>query len=238
MIRILWRSASCLAVLKPAGLATQAPRPHDSLETRLRVQISREPSGGQPLYVALPHRLDRAVSGVMLVALSKRTAGLLSQQFETRKVSKIYLAWVEGQVASQQAPWVDRLRKLPDQAKAEVVVQGTTQRDPLLSHADMPAGREAITEASVVRRQGEESLLELRPLTGRMHQLRIQSAHRGHPIIGDTLYGSSKSWPGDGETTCGDTIALHAWKIQFRDPRDGKAVTVEAPPCWAAERMP
>src|SRR5690606_36958487 len=92
MIQILWRSPQCPVGFKPAGLATQAPAPHASLDHHLRGAL--DPSDGAAgAYLALPHRLDRAVSGVILVARSKRAAGLLGQQFQSRKIAKTYLAW-------------------------------------------------------------------------------------------------------------------------------------------------
>jgi len=234
MIPILWQSPHCLVVFKPAGLATQAPAPYDSLERRLRAEL--EPSDGAAAdYLALPHRLDRAVSGVILVARTKRAAGLLGQQFQSRKVTKTYLAWVHGQPHAEPQRWVDRLRKLPGQPRTEVVTG---------NHPDDPsAGQEAITAMRVLRQQADSALLELQPLTGRMHQLRVQCAHRGYPILGDTLYGSTQSWasePATVETPIqgAEAIALHAWKLRFYDPRNGQAVTVEAPPAWPPKRLP
>lgn len=234
MIPILWQSPHCLVVFKPAGLATQAPAPHDSLERRLRSEL--EPcAGAAGDYLALPHRLDRAVSGVILVARSKRAARLLGQQFQSRKVAKTYLAWVQGQPGIEPQPWVDRLRKLPGQPQTEVV----TSSDP----DEPPAGQEAITAVRVLRQQADSGLLELQPLTGRMHQLRVQCAHRGYPILGDTLYGSTASWSGapaahEPSLSGAETIALHAWQLRFYDPRNGQAVTVAAPPAWPSERLP
>ncbi len=232
MIRILWRSPQCLVVFKPAGLATQAPAPHDSLESRLRSEL--DPSDGAAgAYLALPHRLDRAVSGVILVARSKRAAGLLGQQFQSRKIAKMYLAWVQGNSINDYQQWVDRLRKIPEQPRAEVV----------MGPDDSSAGQEAITEMRVMRRQPDRALLQLQPLTGRMHQLRVQCAHRGYPILGDRLYGSTELWPGNTDANAtqvsgAEAIALHAWKIRFHDPRNGQTVSVEAPPCWPPERLP
>jgi 23S rRNA-/tRNA-specific pseudouridylate synthase len=248
MIQVLSRSTDWMAVLKPAGLPTQAPAPHQSVETILREQLQREVGRSELPYIAFPHRLDRAVSGVVLVALSKRAAGLLGQQFETRKITKVYLAWVEGQAGGDPSRWVDQLRKLPDEAKAEIVcAQSGHQESSIGPGPDKTAGlQQAITDVSVIMRRSDSSLLELRPLTGRMHQLRVQCAHRRHPIVGDALYGSSQPWTAIAATmdrafasdaASVQQIALHAWKIRFHDPRHGKAVTVEAPPCWPAERM-
>lgn len=249
MIRVLWQSDHCLVVFKPAGLPTQAPAAYESLESRLRDQrAAATGDDGKPPYLALPHRLDRAVSGVILVALTKRAARLLGQQFQSRKIAKTYLAWVQGQVADETATWSDRLVKVPEQARVEVVpppVGETPTAPPGLANsataADAPAladPRAALTTMRVLRRQGNATLLELRPLTGRMHQLRVQAAHRGHPILGDSLYGSTAPW--GCEATAGEsaTIALHAWQVGFHDPRSGRWVSAEAPPDWPAEHLP
>lgn len=234
MIPILWQSPHCLVVFKPAGLATQAPAPHDSLERRLRAEL--EPSDGAAGdYLALPHRLDRAVSGVILVARTKRAARLLGQQFQSRKVTKTYLAWVHGQPHAEPQRWVDWLRKLPGQPRTEVVAPSVPD--------DPSSGQEAITEVRMLRQQADSALLELQPLTGRMHQLRVQCAHRGHPILGDSLYGSSETWAAAADRpethiSGAETIALHAWKLSFYDPRNGQAVSVEAPPAWPTPRLP
>lgn len=258
MIQIVWRSTHCMAVIKPAGLPTQAPAPHESLETIVREQLAGEAQAAEAPYVALPHRLDRAVSGIVLVALSKRAAGLLGQQFETRKVAKSYLAWVQGQVGGGQMRWIDQLRKLSGEAKSEIVPAELLQREPseaAPNGAAEPHSQQAVTEVCVLQHCGEESLLELKPLTGRMHQLRVQCAQRGHPILGDTLYHSLHPWPAATHARPADVekadhqqlgtvaagrqhIALHAWKISFRDPRSGEAVNLEALPCWPESRMP
>jgi 23S rRNA-/tRNA-specific pseudouridylate synthase len=232
VIPILWRSQECLVALKPCGLPTQAPAALDSLEQRLRAQLAAESGSAEKLYLALPHRLDRSVSGVILAALTKRAASLLGQQFETRKISKCYLAWVGGRVDDAAARWTDWLAKLPDRAKAEIVTQSG------IADRSGQEVQEAITDVRVLSQQAERSLLELSPITGRMHQLRLQAAHRGHPILGDTLYGSSQAWPADSQPVGGEAIALHACKLQFYDPKSGKAVSVAADPHWPAEVMP
>ncbi len=91
-IDILWDGEIAIAVNKPAGLSTQAPEGADSLESILRKQLADRSE-----YVAFPHRLDRPVGGVILVALRKRAARLLNEQFAARKVCKEYRAVVSGQ---------------------------------------------------------------------------------------------------------------------------------------------
>src|SRR5438874_6870420 len=121
------------------------------------------------VYLGVPHRLDRPVSGVVLFAKSSKAAARLAEQFRERQVTKVYRAVVEGTVTPDEGIWVDWLRKLPDLARAEIVSE----------EAD---ARRAETRYQVVLSSSGSTLLELVPHTGRMHQLRIQSASRGWPI--------------------------------------------------------
>jgi len=213
MIEVVWNGEACMVVNKPAGLATQAPPPHESLETRLREQVTTRSN-----YFALPHRLDRPVSGLILVALTKKAARLLGEQFEARRVTKRYRALVEGNVVDDVQHWSDHLRKVDDEARAEVVPPEQVANTPDAKHAEL--------SMSVVTRFDDQTLIELNPVTGRMHQLRVQSASRGHAIIGDVQYGSTRSISKI-EDGC---IALHAWSLEFNDPTTGRRISVTSPP--------
>lgn len=219
---VLLQSGGVLALDKPAGLATQAPPGIDSVEAWVR----RHVAGGAGAYVGVPHRLDRAVSGVLLMALTPRAARQLSRQFERREVGKSYLAIVAAAVAPVAGTWHDLVEKVPDEPRAR------------LAAAESPTAREAVTEVHVVAplAGGGRWLLELRPRTGRMHQLRLQAATRGMPIVGDPAYGGA-GWGQDDVDPRRAAIALHAWRIAYRDPADGRDVRVEAPPpmTWPAE---
>ncbi len=212
MILVIWKCESAAVVLKPAGLSTQAPAPHESLETQLRAQFANETS-----YIAFPHRLDRPVGGLILVAFTKRAARLLGEQFEAQRVSKSYVALVDGSVAEEAATWTDYLQKVEDEARVIVVSQeeasGNTQ------------SKLAILEMRVLEKLGERTLIELRPKTGRMHQIRVQLASRGYPIIGDTLYGGQSN----NNDLAEGTIALHAATLEFNDPINARRIKVESP---------
>lgn len=227
--KLLERSG-VVAIAKPSGLATQAPPGLPSVEAWLRGLL---PAGA---YLGVPHRLDRAVSGVVLMATTPRAARQLSRQFERRQIAKTYVAILAAAaakkpVAGEIVEWRDRIAKRPDVAEARVV------------GADDPAGREAVT---IARTLGEVALgqwlVELAPVTGRMHQLRVQAAVRGLPVFGDTLYGGPALEGGPTLEPIGpaDTrqqpIALHALSIRFRDPdADGEVVVTAAlPPHWPA----
>jgi 23S rRNA-/tRNA-specific pseudouridylate synthase len=215
-IEIIWDSASVAVVLKPAGLATQSPSPHDSLENRLRAQFADRSS-----YIAFPHRLDRPVSGLILVAFTKKAARLLGEQFEARRVTKAYLALVQGAVAIDKEHWSDHLRKRESEAHVDVVAFDKVSSSPEVKLAEL--------DMTVLRRWEDRTLVELTPITGRMHQLRVQTASRGHAIVGDAQYGSQCSDP----QIAPGTIALHAWKLDFHDPANGRRMRVEAPaPDW------
>ena len=233
---LLFDAAGVLALAKPAGLATQAPPGIESVEAWVRQRLH----GGSPRgYVGVPHRLDRAVSGVLLMAATPRAARKLSRQFEQRLIRKTYVAIVErrlnppaGLADGASEAWRDFLEKVPDEPRSR------------LAGADQPAAREALTRARAVAplkiADRRRLLLELEPLTGRMHQLRLQAASRGLPIVGDRLYDPEadcewwREGAEGGEAPAGAVlreppIALHAWRICYADPDTGQEVTAAAP---------
>ncbi|NDC63923.1 MAG: RluA family pseudouridine synthase [Planctomycetia bacterium] len=240
--RVLHESSGVIALWKPPGLPTQAPAGIDSVESWLRRRLT---DGGRGVdtaaYVGVPHRLDRAVSGVILMATTPRAARKLSRQFERRQVRKAYAAIVAcgagsaGHVADLEraagtgdwVEWRDLVEKVPDEPRARIVV------------AAAGAAREAVTAVRLLRRppappaEGDRLFLELAPLTGRMHQLRLQAASRGLPVAGDELYGAAAARLDAGRALADDPrsrpIALHAWRIAFADPDTGREATVEAP---------
>lgn len=230
-VLVLHEANGVVAVWKPAGLATQAVVGIDSMETRVRQMLDER---GEGAYLGIPHRLDRCVSGVMLFATTRRAARKLSRQFERREIHKRYLALVEppgsGMLPKAGDVWVDLLAKVADEPRAWVT-----------SPAD-PAAKEARTEVAAVGRQESALALELEPLTGRMHQLRIQAACRGMPILGDRLYGSTRQLEGRSHSAGvrQEEIALAAISIAFVDPGEprqpGSQVRrrVETWPWWAA----
>ncbi len=238
-LNLLWQSDQAIAVEKPAGIPTQAAAGIESLETRLREQLDRRQD-----YLAFPHRLDRVVGGIVLVALTKKAARLLSGQFATRKTAKFYTAQVHGRYRGSSeavtgrsedqgiARWEDHLRKVPDRSMAEAC-------DPAAEQAKHAV---TIVEAAEVLGDGfgggNQTRLRLRPITGRMHQLRLQAALRGHPIVGDTLYRHLIPPPGDTAADCvdddaqqiADRILLHASRLDFHDPATGRRLSVESEP--------
>src|SRR5688572_19667322 len=121
-IEVLYEKGPCFVVNKPGGILTQAVPGVDSLEVRIKADIKqREGKTEGYVYLGVPHRLDRPVSGAIVVARHVRATRRLAEQFEGRMVRKIYWALLEGQVLEDQATWRDFMRKIPDVPQAEIV---------------------------------------------------------------------------------------------------------------------
>jgi RluA family pseudouridine synthase len=221
---VLHQDAAILVVNKPCGLATQAPPQFDSLEMRLRQSLSAASAGGKP-YLGVPHRLDRPASGVIVFALTRRAARLISRQFARRQVRKKYWALVEGCVDPPQGNWADHVWKVYGQPRAEVV-------DP--AH---PGAQEALLRYRTLALVAGASWLEIELETGRTHQVRLQAGSRGHPVLGDTLYGSSRVFGDRMADSRLWPIALHARSLELAHPLDGTGLSfvAPAPPAWPAE---
>ena len=220
---ILLEQGAVIVVNKPGGLLTQGPPGIDSLELRVKqFLIERENKPGKA-YLGVPHRLDRPVSGVMVVVKNVRAAKRISEQIQQRSVKKIYWAVVEGHVQGSpddtdglalegKRRWKDWMRKIPDQAKSEVVGR------------DHPDAKHAVLDCRVLalsESQGAAlSLLEIELHTGRTHQIRLQAASRGHPILGDQLYGSQVAFGPQTADIRQRWISLHARRLGFVHPID------------------
>src|SRR5437773_10465707 len=117
---ILFEDNHCLAVAKPAGLLTQGVPPGiPTLESQVKAYLKERYHKPGNVYLGIPHRLDRPVSGVVLFARNTKAARRLAEQFQQRQVTKIYWAAVEGEVQPEEGIWEDWLRKLPEEARSE-----------------------------------------------------------------------------------------------------------------------
>ncbi len=229
-IEILWEDKTSLVVNKPAGILTQGAIGIETLETRLQSFIKlRDQHPGQP-YIAFPHRIDRPVSGVVLVARNHRAIQKFGGQFQSRKVLKKYWAIVEGELPVESGTWIDFLRKIPDQPVGQVV------------DSTHPEGRQAVLHFTAAERLSYTKALPVTRViieleTGRMHQIRLQFASRGFPLLGDSLYGSRVPFGPAVEDERQRSIALHAKSICFRHPTNGREVLVDAPlpESWSPE---
>lgn len=225
---ILYEEGPCLVVVKPGGVLTQAPPGIDSLELRIKGFLKTRDHKPGKVYLGVPHRLDRPVSGVMVFAKHVRAARRIAEQFEGRTVQKKYWAVVEGKVTPEQGTWRDRTRKIPDIAQAEVVDRGH------------PDGRVAVLHYRVMAHLKEMSWLEIELETGRMHQIRVQAAFRGHPVVGDSLYGATSVFGPQTADIRQRWIALHARSLRFRHPMTRETIhqTAPLPESWLALDLP
>jgi 23S rRNA pseudouridine1911/1915/1917 synthase len=211
---ILHEDNHCLIVDKPAGWLSQGDSSGDpSLVDWARDDLKRRYHKPGNVYIGLVHRLDRPVSGVILLAKTSKAASRLSEAFREGTVEKIYRAIVEG----------DARRLAPEGVLADVLSKD--ERDNLVHVVDHD-GAEARTHYRTLDARRDWSLMELRPLTGRGHQLRVQLAHQGFPIWGDSKYGARKRLIArDGHLR----IALHASRLTFPHPTRAERLTIDAP---------
>jgi 23S rRNA pseudouridine1911/1915/1917 synthase len=212
-LHVLYEDNHCIAVVKPAGLLTIGDRTGDlSLVDLVRDDLRNRYQKPGNVFVGVVHRLDRPVAGVVLFARTSKAAARLSEQFRSGRVRKVYQALVEGRVATADGTLVDRLVK--DREKN--VVRRVSKA--------VPQSRESSLTFRRLRTLPGLTLLEIEPKTGRSHQIRIQLAAAGHPIMGDRKYGSRQSFP--------EGIALRAVRLTFEHPVRKIPITVEAVAHW------
>ncbi len=216
-LRIIYEDSDILVVDKPAGVAVH-PGPGQARHTLVNALLARYPDlagTGEALRPGVVHRLDKDTSGLLLVARNERAHADLSRQLKERLVEKRYLALVTGRLEP-----------------AEGVIEGDIGRDPRNRKrmAIVEGGRPSRTAYTVRERLDGFTLVEVAPSTGRTHQIRVHLAGVGHPIVGDALYGRRSTLVG--------RQFLHAWRIAFRHPADGRPMAFESPlPADLAEAL-
>ncbi|MCK9996446.1 MAG: RluA family pseudouridine synthase [Candidatus Krumholzibacteria bacterium] len=211
-LEVLFEDNHLLAVHKPAGLLVQGD--HSGDETLLDVAASylkhKYDKPGK-VYLGLVHRLDRNVSGVVLLATTSKAAGRLSGQFRDGTVDKIYQAVVTGCPPNGEG-------ELRSWLAAKGDARGVTRAEP----EPFAEARKSLLRYNVVESRGGWSLVVIKPVTGRRHQIRAQMALEGHPLLGDVKYGSQRR-------LADHRIALHALSLTVSHPVGGKSLILTAP---------
>jgi tRNA pseudouridine32 synthase/23S rRNA pseudouridine746 synthase len=206
--QILYQDKDVLVVEKPSGLLSnpgRAPELQDSVQTRLAAQFEQ-------LY--LIHRLDMATSGLMVFALRRKAEAALKQQFADRCTDKTYLARVAG-VPVPAAGCIE----VPLGPVADLP-SGSAPRHQVCFHS----GKAATTYYHTLWHDAGSALLQLKPISGRSHQLRVHLQHLGHPILGDAIYAN------DIQQQAAPRLLLHAAKLAFFQPYSGERLVFFCPP--------
>lgn len=234
-LSVLHEDNHLLVVVKPAGLLAQPDATGDRslVELAQEYRKQRERKAGKA-YIGLVHRLDRPVGGVMVLAKTSKAAARLASQFRARSVTKRYWALVEP--PRRGSPADTQMLRAPSGYWIDQLIKDTNKN---LSRVDRPPAddargdraREARTDYRLLARGPAAWLIELLPRTGRGHQLRVQLAARGLPILGDLRYGASRRMA-DG------MIALFAVELELDHPVTGARLRFRAPPPVAWRSLP
>ena len=210
---IIYEDKSCVVINKPAGVLTHSKGAFNP-EATVATWLSSRTRGMGGERAGIVHRLDRATSGVMICAKTPEALAWLQKQFSQRKAKKTYIAVVSGRPAEDRA-----------------IINMPIERNPKHPQTFRVGsnGKPAVTEYAVLDSANGLSLLELKPTTGRTHQLRVHLQQLGCPILGDTLYGGGSA----------ERLFLHAWRLEITLPNKQRR-TFEAalPPDFKEQLAP
>ncbi|WP_372625998.1 RluA family pseudouridine synthase [Arsukibacterium sp.] len=199
---ILYQDKDLIVLNKPSGLLTNPGRGAelaDCLFSRVKAQFE---------LAQLVHRLDLSTSGVVVMALRRKAERELKRQFAAREVKKRYLAVVAGQLKTESGSIDLPLAVDTDQAPRQKVCE--------------QQGKAALTHYRLLQQYASSALLELRPITGRSHQLRVHMLALGHPILGDAFYAPAAI------VAAAPRLLLHAASLQLQHPYSGQALEFTA----------
>ena len=219
-LEILYEDDQLLILNKPAGLVVH-PAPGHTSGTLVNALLwhCRTPSGDSTLSgiggvqrPGIVHRLDKDTSGAIAIAKTDLAHQHLQHQFQTKTARRSYLAIVYGAPATEQGTIDAAIGRHPVDRKKMALVP------------EAKGGRSAITHWQIRERLGNFTLINFELETGRTHQIRVHTAHIGHPIVGDPVYGSGRSI---GVNLTGQV--LHAWRLRLQHPVSGDEIAVEAP---------
>ncbi len=226
---IIYEDEAILVVYKPAGIATQTARlGQQDMVSELKNYLAKKSESKEKRepYLGVVHRLDQPVSGILAFAKTKQAAAELGRQITNGKMHKFYYAVIYGRPDVREGRLENFLYK---DAKSNLS---------LIVKEDFPNAQKAVLEYKLVKslmaleenaEPEEISLIEIKLITGRHHQIRVQMSYRGMPLLGDNKYGSDKSKNLSYEIKCRN-VALCAYKLEFFHPISRKKITFERLP--------
>lgn len=210
-LEILYEDNHLLVVNKPAGTLCQRDATGDvTLLEMARAYLKEKYQKPGNVFLGLVHRLDRPVAGALVLARTSKAAARLSASFREGRVEKIYRAVILGSPPHQEGRLAHWLKKVSRRHCTEVAAP------------DTPGSRQALLDYRVLGQAAGRSLVEVSLRTGRSHQIRVQLAAIGHPILGDLKYGADAPLPAG-------AIALYARRLRFDHPTRSETVEILAP---------
>lgn len=207
-IRILFEDEQIIVCEKPAGVAVQTKRLGQAdMESLLK---NRRAGKGELPYIGVVHRLDQPVSGVMVFAKTKEAAAALGRQIASGLADKFYYAVTDGVPEAGKGQFTDYLLR-DGRTNTSAVVESST-----------PGAKRAELSYEVLEPKNGRAVLRIHLGTGRHHQIRVQLAHAGMPIVGDRKYNFKENMKPSGEPLC-----LCSYKIGFRHPKTRRNLAFE-----------
>lgn len=222
LLDILHEDNHCIGLNKPSGWpTTHFDGTEETVDRLVKSYLKEKYDKPGNVFLGVVHRLDKATSGALLFARTSKAASRLSEQFREGSVEKVYWAVVEGKPGAPH-PWALKETGSLD----DFLLHDDEEHRVKVVGADTPGAKPARLLFTVRNRHAGLVWLELRPHTGRKHQLRVQLASRGCPIYGDAKYGSIQR--------LGASIGLHARSLTFLHPttHNPTTITAEVPKVW------
>lgn len=216
LLEILHEDNHCIAVNKPAGWpSAHFDGVHETVDRLVKSYLKEKYHKPGNVFLGVVHRLDKPVTGALLFARTSKAASRLSEQFRENAIEKVYWAVVSQDPSKKPAAefpvfgaFEDWLKKTDEEEIVRIVPPGTE------------GAKHSLLQYQTKATHGGLTLLEIRPQTGRRHQLRVQLAHRDFPVYGDVKYGSPFRF--------GACIGLHARSLTFLHPILHEPITVVA----------
>jgi len=209
MIKVLYEDNHLIAVNKKSGDISQGDKTGDPpISDAIKLYLKKKYNKSGNVFLGTIHRIDRPTSGVLIFSKTSKALTRMNKAFNEKKIQKTYWAVVKNQPPNNEGTLTNYLHKNQTKNKSFVSKKNTD--------------KECVLEYETIKKLNNYYLLEIKPLTGRHHQIRVQLSHIGCPIKGDVKYGARRS-------NTDLSIHLHARKIEFSHPVTKENIEIKAP---------